>query len=245
MTLPDTSWTLPSVHPSLPGDEVHVWRASLDQPAADYTMLLSSDERARADRFRFEQERRRFIVGRGALRIILGRYLNSPPEKIKFEYHAHGKPSLPDRLLPLEIRFNLSHSEDMALLAVTQNREVGIDIESLRRNLDAGNLANQFFSPAERAELEALPSDRKLASFFSGWTRKEAYLKARGEGMTYPLDQFTVSMDCDKPAELLDVKDDPRELSRWSLHTLAPAPGYIGALVVEGHHRHLVQWQLE
>ncbi|MGE5374288.1 MAG: 4'-phosphopantetheinyl transferase superfamily protein [Bacteroidota bacterium] len=90
-----------------------------------------------------------------------------------------------------------------------------------------------------------MPSNRRLASFFSGWTRKEAYLKARGEGMTYPLDRFSVSMDCDKPAKLLDLKDDPRELTRWSFHTLAPAPGYIGALVVEGHHWHLAQWQLE
>jgi 4'-phosphopantetheinyl transferase len=245
VSLPDPSWTIPSVHPSLSADEVHVWRASLNRPAADYARLLSRDEQARADRFRFEQERRRFIVGRGALRIILGRYLNSPPEKIKFEYHAHGKPSLSDGLLQPELHFNLSHSGEMALLAVVKRREVGIDIETLRPNLDAGKLANQFFSPAEKAELETLPSDRRLASFFSGWTRKEAYLKARGEGMTYPLDQFSVSIDCDKPAKLLDVKNDPRELSRWSFHTLAPAPGYIGALVVEGHHWHLVQWQLQ
>jgi 4'-phosphopantetheinyl transferase len=245
MTLPGTSWTIPSIHPSLSRDEVHVWRATIDRPAADYAIILSSDERVRADRFRFEQERRRFIVGRGTLRIILGRYLNVPPEKIKFVYHANGKPSLSNGLLPPEIRFNLSHSGDMALLAVTQNREVGIDLETLRPSLDAGKLANQFFSPSERAELEALPSDKKLDSFFSGWTRKEAYLKARGEGMTYPLDQFSVSMDCDQPAKLLDVKDNPRELSRWSFHALAPAPGYIGTLVVEGHDWHLAQWQLE
>jgi 4'-phosphopantetheinyl transferase len=245
MTLPETSWTHSPVHPSLSGDEVHVWRASLDRPAAEYARLLSNDEQARADRLRFEQQRRRFIVGRGTLRIILGRYLNLSPEEIKFEYHANGKPILRDGLLQSEIRFNLSHSEELALLAVTQQREVGIDLETLRPNLDVGRLAEQFFSPEEKAELKALPPDRKLASFFSGWTRKEAYLKARGEGLTYPLDQFSVSMDCDKPAKLLDVKDDPRELSRWSFHTLAPAPGYIGALAVEGHHWHLAQWQLE
>jgi 4'-phosphopantetheinyl transferase len=245
MTLPDRSWTIPSAHPSFSANKVHVWRASLDRPAVDYAMLLSSDEQVRADRFRFEQERRRFIVGRGTLRIILGRYLNSPPEKIKFAYRANGKPALSDELLPPELRFNLSHSEDVALLAVVQNREVGIDLETLRPKVDVVKLANQFFSPVERAELEALPSDKQLASFFSGWTRKEAYLKARGEGMTYPLDQFSVSMDCDKPARLLDVKDDPRELTRWSFHTLAPAPGYTGALVVEGHDWHLAQWQFE
>jgi 4'-phosphopantetheinyl transferase len=245
MTFPDTSWTIPSAHPSLTADEVHVWRASLDQPAVDYAMLLSSDEQVRADRFRFEQERQRFIVGRGILRIILGRYLNSPPEKIEFAYHARGKPFLSDGLLPPGLRFNLSHSEEMALLAVVQNREVGIDIEYLRPSLEVDKLASQFFSPAERAELVALPSYKKLRSFFSGWTRKEAYLKARGEGMTYPLDQFTVSMDCDKPARLLNVKDDPRELTRWSFHMLAPAPGYIATLVVEGYDWHLAQWQFE
>jgi 4'-phosphopantetheinyl transferase len=245
MILPGTSWTLPSVHPSLSADEVHVWRASLDRPAADYVILLSRDEQDRANRLRLEQLKRRFIVGRGTLRVILGRYLNAPPEKIKFEYHANGKPSLADGLLQPELRFNLSHSEEIVLLAVTQKHEVGIDLEYLRSSLDAGKLANQFFSPSERIELEALPADKRLDSFFSGWTRKEAYLKARGEGMTHPLDHFSVSMDCDKPAKLLDVKGDPRELSRWSFHTLAPAPGYIGALVVEGNNWHLAQWILE
>ncbi len=240
MNLSEPSWISPSVHPALSGDEVHVWRASLDQqPAADYAGLLSSDEQTKAERFRFERERRRFIVGRGTLQIILGRYLNSPPENLVFEYGAHGKPGL----LQMELCFNLSHSEGIMLLAVTEKRAVGIDLESIRTDLDPGNLAEQFFSPTERAELEALPSNRKLASFFSGWTRKEAYLKARGDGMTYPWDQFSVSMDCGQPAQLLQVKDDPSELTRWSLRTLTPAPGYTGALVVEGHGWHVAQWQ--
>jgi 4'-phosphopantetheinyl transferase len=245
MTHPDTSWTHAPAHPSLSGDEVHVWRASLDRPAMDYAILLSEDERVRAERFRFDQERRRFIVGRGTLRIILGRYLNLSPEEVEFEYRPNGKPVLSSGLLHTALSFNLSHSGEMLLLAVTYYRAVGIDLETIHSDLDVETLVEHFFSPTERAELEALPSDKKLASFFSGWTRKEAYLKARGEGLTYPLDQFSVSMDCDKPARLLDVKDDPQELSRWSIHTLAPAPGYIGALVVEGHHWHLAQWQLE
>lgn len=245
MTLLDPSWTVSSIHPSLSADEVHVWRAALDRPAADYAMLLSSDEQARADRLRFEQLQRRFIVGRGALKVILGRYLNVAPEEVEFEYLSNGKPVLSSGLLHAALCFNLSHSDDMLLLAVTYHRSVGIDIENIHSDLDVENLANQFFSPAERAELETLPSDRRLASFFSGWTRKEAFLKARGEGMTYPLDQFSVSMDCDQPAKLLDVKGDPRELERWSFHTLAPVPGYIGTLVVEGHYWHVVQWQLE
>ncbi len=128
------------------------------------------------------------------------------------------------------------------ILAVTQKREVGIDLEYIRPNLDVEKLAEQFFSPSERAELDALPSEKKLHSFFSGWTRKEAYLKARGDGMTYPWDQFSVSMDCDLSPRLLAAKDDLRELTRWSFHSLTPAPGYIGALAVEGHGWDLVQW---
>jgi 4'-phosphopantetheinyl transferase len=244
MTFQDTSWTRSSVHPALSGDEVHVWRASLDQPAADYAMLLSTDEQGRGERFRFEQERRRFIVGRGTLRIILGRYLNLAPENLEFEYRPHRKPVLSAGLLQPELNFNLSHSEEMMLLAVTQTREVGVDLEYIRPSLDVEKLAEQFFSPSERAELDALPSNKRLNSFFSGWTRKEAYLKARGDGMTYPLDQFSVCMDCDQPAKLLEVKDDPRELSRWSFHNLTPAPGYVGALAVEGHNWHLANWQL-
>ena len=125
----------------------------------------------------------------------------------------------------------------MALYAVTLNREVGIDLEHIRPIPDVGKLAEQFFSPAERDELNALPSSKKLESFFCGWTRKEAYLKARGDGMTYPLDRFSVSMDSEQPAKLLEVKDDPQEVSRWSLHTLIPALNYIGALAVEGNVR--------
>lgn len=236
MVLPDPSWTSSSIHPTLSGDEVHVWRVSLDQPAANYALLLSSDEQMKAERFRFEQDRRRFTVGRGTLRKVLGCYLNASPESLVFEYGANGKPSLSTQMLQTELCFNLSHSEEMMLLAVTQKRAVGIDLEYIRPNPDPVKLAEQFFSSMERAELDALPSNRKFASFFSGWTRKEAYLKARGDGMTYPWDQFSVSMDCDQPAKLLEVKGDPQELSRWSFHTLTPASGYIGALVVEGHN---------
>jgi 4'-phosphopantetheinyl transferase len=244
MTLPDIQWAHPSDHPTLSADAVHVWRAGLDQPAADSARLLSRDEQARADRLRFEQLQRRFIVGRGTLKVILGRYLNLSPEEVEFEYRPNGKPILSSGLLHPALCFNLSHSDEMLLVAVTYHRAVGIDLETIDSELDVENLAEQFFSPAEKAELKALPSERRLASFLSSWTRKEAYLKARGEGLTYPLDQFTVTMDGDQPAQLLEVKGDPRELSRWSFRTLTPAPGMIAALVVEGHHWHLAQWQL-
>jgi 4'-phosphopantetheinyl transferase len=189
----------------------------------------------------FEKDRRRFIVARGTLRMILGRYLNLAPKELQFEYLARGKPVLCAGAL----RFNLSHSHEMALYAITRSLEVGIDIEYIRPIAETGKLAEQFFSPAEQAELGGLPSNKKLASFFCGWTRKEAYIKARGDGMAYPLDHFSVSMDCEQPASLLTVKDAPQEAARWSLYDINPAPGYIGALAIEEHNWNLVYWQFE
>lgn len=232
-------WANAPARPVLSENEVHIWRASLDQPETDHAVLLSADEQARAQRFLFEKDRRRFTVGRGTLRIILGRYLNSAPEELQFEYLARGKPVLTAGTL----RFNLSHSHEMALYAITRSLEVGIDIEYMRPIAETGKLAEQFFSPAEQAELGGLPSNKKLASFFSGWTRKEAYIKARGDGMAYPLDQFSVSIDCEQPARLLTVKDAPQEAARWSLCDINPAPGYAGALAAEGNSWNLVYWQ--
>lgn len=246
MTLLNCSWPKAPAHPVLSSEEVHVWCASLDQSTTQYVSLLSADEQAKAQRFHFEQDQRRFIVGRGLLRIILGCYLNLPPEKLQFEYRTHGKPMLSAESLQRTLCFNLSHSEEMALYAVTLNLEIGVDLEHVHPIPDVQQLAEQFFSPSERAELEALPPSQKLDAFFNGWTRKEAYLKARGDGMVYPLDQFSVSMSAEQPARLLEVKDGAQELSRWSLQTLtpAPSPGYVGALAVEGHSWRLAQWQI-
>ncbi len=243
MTIPNCSWPKAPAHPVLSSDEVHVWCASLDQNAAGYEPLLSADEQAKAQRFRFEREQRRFVVGRGLLRNILSLYLNFPPEKLQFKYGKQGKPALNTDEFQPTLSFNLAHSGELALYAVTADLEIGIDLEQIRPIPAVQQLAEQFFSPLERAELAALPSTQKLAAFFSGWTRKEAYLKARGDGLTYPLDQFSVSMASEKPARLLNGKEGPQELSRWSLRTLAPAPGYVGALAVAGHNWRLEQWQ--
>jgi 4'-phosphopantetheinyl transferase len=226
----------------LAGDEVHVWCAALDQPDETYFPLLSAGERTRTRRFRFERERRRFTVGRGILRIILGRYLNIPADELKFQIGASGKPSLAD---DASIHFNLAHSGELALYAVTREHELGIDLEEIHPIPDVQQLAEQFFSPLEMAELAALPESKKLEAFFSGWTRKEAYLKARGDGLGHPLDQFSVSMSPDTPARLLQAKEGQQELSRWSLQALTPAPGYVAALAVESHTWRLLQWQVQ
>lgn len=247
MVLLTCPWPAAPASPVLTRDEVHVWCAALDQSETNYFPLLSPDERARARRFRFERDRQRFVVGRGSLRVILGDYLNSPPEKLQFEYGEHGKPALAAESPSQTLCFNLAHSGDLALYAVTQGRKIGIDLELIHPVPDAQQLAEQFFSLLERAELDALPLDRQLEAFFSGWTRKEAYLKARGDGLAYPLDQFSVSMSPENPARLLKGKDGPQELSRWSLQSLtpAPAPGYVAALAVEGHTWRLAKWQLQ
>jgi 4'-phosphopantetheinyl transferase len=223
----------------LAADEVHVWCASLAQPAADYAALLSADEQARARRFRFEREQRRFTVGRGILRLLLGRYLDFPAEKLQFAYDPHGKPAL---AADPQTRFNLSNSGELALYAFTLNHDLGVDLEQIHPLPDAEQLAERYFSPRERAELVVLPASQRLEAFFSGWTRKEAWLKARGDGLTYPLDQFSVVLTPEKPAQLLETKDGTP--ARWSLQALTPAPGYVGALAVDGHAWRLAQWRV-
>jgi 4'-phosphopantetheinyl transferase len=244
MTLLNCPWPAAPDSPVLAGNEVHIWCAAIAQPEVAYFSLLSPDERTRARHFRFERERRRFVVGRGILRTILGRYLNLPPEKLQFKYETSGKPALAGKT---SLHFNLAHSGDLALYAFTRERELGIDLEEIHPVADVQQLVEQFFSPIERAELAALPPDRMLEAFFSGWTRKEAYLKARGIGLTYPLDQFSVSMASEKPAKLLSVRDGSEKLSRWSLRTLTPIPasGYIATLAVEGQAWRLLQWQMQ
>ena len=171
----------------------HVWRAQLDPAPGEVHRLmgmLSKDEHARAERFRFDQDRRRFVVARGVLRSLLALYLGLPPQKVQLTYGASGKPCLPRGVL----RFNLDAGE-LGLYAFTSSREVGIDVEHVRQLDDMDQIARRFFSVNEVASLEALPeSARPSTAFFNCWTRKEAYVKARGEGLALPLDGFDVSL---------------------------------------------------
>jgi 4'-phosphopantetheinyl transferase len=244
ITPPVCTWPKAPAHPVLSGGEVHVWCASLDKPGEDYTSLLSTEERARAQKFRFELDRQRFMVGRGLLRGILGRYLGIPAEILKFNYGEYGKPTLDLEQHEQTLNFNLSHSGGLALYAVTKTFEVGIDLELIHPIQYMQQVAERFFSSLEKAELAALPPDQKLEAFFAGWTRKEAYLKARGDGLVYPLDQISVSLSPENPAGLLITRDGPQELSRWSLQSLTPANGYAAALAVKSLTWRLEQWQV-
>jgi len=232
-------------------DEVHVWRADLNQ--VDSTVracyeLLRPDERQRADKFHFPRDREHFTVARGVLRQILGGYLGSAPEQVRFAYNKYGKPALADDGGDVNelLSFNVSHSKGIALYAVAGGRRrVGLDIEHLREDFDSLTLAERFFSPTEVAALRALPAEQQRVAFFNCWTRKEAYIKALGEGLSHPLDKFSVSLAPGEPAALLSTDDNPQEALRWSFVELSPGDGYVAALAVEGDAPPLVscrQW---
>ncbi len=237
-----TQWSLP---PRLvePGEgEVHVWRFTLDAPGpllGRFEATLNSDELHRANRFRTEALRRRFIAGRGSLRAVLSTYLNRPAVEISFAYGVHGKPRLcTDSSQAL--KFNLAHSHDQALCAVTLGREIGVDIEVIRPLESAERIIARFFSPREQAEFLALPESERLGAFYRGWSRKEAFLKATGTGLATELDSFDVTLG--PTAALLRVGDDPAEASRWTLRDLDPGPHFAAAVAVQGGHFVLRLW---
>jgi 4'-phosphopantetheinyl transferase len=227
-------------------DEVHVWRASLDEPGPRidaFLQTLGVDERARARRFHFQRDRDRFITAHGVLRAILGHYLNRPPERLAFRYGPQGKPVLAGDDADSELHFNMTHSGGLGLFAVARGRKVGIDVEVIRDDVGVDQIAERFFSHAEAATLRTLPAHRRRYAFFLAWTRKEAYIKARSEGLSRPLDQFEVSLIPGEPAVLLSTRPDPGEALRWSLKELTVDPGHVAAVAFEGRGCSVSCWQ--
>ena len=212
---------------------VHVWSAGLDLPAdalAALGALLDGDETARARRFHFERDRCHFTAARGFLRLLLGRYLGAPPAGLRFGYGARGKPFV---LSPADtpLRFNVSHSHGRALFAFAHGREVGIDLEAgARLGDDWPGLVRRIFSAREQGELFSLPAGRQRAAFLNGWTRKEAYLKATGQGLVDGLQSIEVTLDPGCPPALLAAEP----ARRWTVHDLRRNGDYAAALVVEG-----------
>src|ERR1700722_4961199 len=239
-------WSSPPRTLVLDCDEVHVWRATLNQSASQiegFLHTLAPDERARASRFHFAKDREHFIVARGVLRAVLGCYLHRAPEYLSFCYGTHGKPDLARQSDEDAIRFNLSHSHGLALYAVARGRQVGIDIEHIRLDLAVAEIAKRFFSRRDVAMLLALPTEVQRQAFFRCWTRKEAYIKALGEGLSLPLDQFDLLPAAGKPDTAPGAQQDPSDATRWSLKELTPASGYAASLAVEGHDWRLACWQ--
>ncbi len=213
--------------------DVHVWTARVDVSDAEASALsevLDDDERRRADRYLRAEDRRRFVASRGTLRRLLARYVEREPAGLRFGCAEHGKPFLRDHG---DVAFNLAHSGALAAFAIARGRRVGVDIERARPVLEMEDVARRFFSPREQAEIFALDAALRDAAFLTCWVRKEAYVKARGDGLRFGLARFAVTVRPEDPARLLEV-DEPGEAERWDLRALAPAPGYAGAVAAFG-----------
>ncbi len=242
----DFVWRLPPASIRLCSKEVHIWRASLVAAASQMPILkkvLNDEERHRAEQFFRLKDHDNYIITRGILRHILSRYLNINASQLQFDYNAFGKPFLAKTNNGDDVRFNLSHSGELALYAITRNRDVGIDVEDTRIELDFEQIAAQFFSVQEFAELRALPEAERMQGFYNCWTRKEAYVKAKGRGFSLDLKKFDVTLTPNSPAALLQTKDEPADASRWSLVNLPVNQDYVAALAVEGHDFKLKCWR--
>lgn len=229
-------WPSSSTAPRFASDEVHVWAASLCvAPGALETLraALSPDEKERAGKFKFEKHRNRFIAGRAVLREILGEYLHARPEALRFSCSANGKPALAAEFASTRVHFNLAHSEDLALVAVTRIGAIGVDVECIRPVKEMDELVARFFSRRETELFGKVRSDEKTAAFFNLWTRKEALLKATGEGITRSLSLVEVSFLPGEPAQLLAIAGDASTAAQWQSRELSPAPGFTGALAVQ------------
>lgn len=247
-----TIWIRPPKNLALVTDRVDVWRVHLSStiPSED---SLSEDERQRASRFHFDVDRDRYIAAHASLRDVLARYLHCDPHVLKFFTNEYGKPSLTrsndfsrsvksatEVATTHDIEFNLSHSGDFALIAVAYGRKIGVDVELIRAGIELEDLARRNFSPREVSELMSLPAEQRARGFFNCWTRKEAYIKAQGLGLSMPLDSFDVSLG--EPAALKATRPDENESARWSLHSLNVESDYAAALAVEGNNLKIKCW---
>lgn len=213
--------------------EIHLWRANLDLPAeklAHLKSFLSEDELQRAQRFKFDKHRHRFIAARGTLREILSCYLNIPPADIRFSYQAHGKPYVEGS----SIYFNMSDSDDVALYGLTKTHEIGVDIEFMRDQTNVEGVAMRFFSEQEQGQFQQIADDKKRDAFFFGWTCKEAFLKALGSGLSFPLEDFSVNIDPHLPAKLLEIRGNSVAANTWFLQSFQPTTDFMAAIAVNG-----------
>jgi len=230
----------------LPPNEVQLWRAEIDHLCAEearWQKVLSAEEKNRASRFHFPADRQRFAASRALLRIILSGYLNLDPSTIAFAYSSKEKPSLAEPQMASGLTFNVSHSAGVALFAFAREREIGVDIEQVRSTSDLDGIARRFFSAAEQRQFFAFPPDEKIRAFYRCWTRKEAYIKATGDGLSLPLSQFDVSLESGSKLgsskhgsknALLATRPDPSAARQWHLREVPAGPGFMAALCVRG-----------
>lgn len=228
-SLAQTNWQPCNNKPTL-GKGTHLWRICLDTPEQLH-QLLSAEEKARIARFHFSHDRARHTVARGRLRQILGNYLCVAPEKLAFGYAEKGKPFLKD--YP-DLQFNLSHAGKWGLLGVCRNREIGVDVEPVDRSFAVADLVNRFFSPVEIPVILNQPEKEQHSAFFRAWTRKEAIIKAHGDGLSLPLSQFGVSIKLQEEVRLLHLDWSPQQCGEWQLTSFTLAPEVPGAVAMRG-----------
>ena len=234
----DPEWTEPPAHPTLTGNSVHVWLADLREllPELDrLTSVLSPDERQRAARFRTEPLRQRYKLTRGMLRCLIARYAKRPAIEIAFVYNEHGKPLLDPHRPEPALHFNASHSGDYAAFAFARAGRIGVDIEQVRADAGREEIARRFFAPGEASAIAALPANERAPGFFTCWTRKEAFIKARGDGIFAGLHTFEVTATHREAARLLRVEGDPGAPDRWWMKSLPLIHDCAVALAVEAH----------
>lgn len=246
MESPSLGWELPPGDLHLGESDVHIWKTNLNITPSVLNSLaeaLSEDELSKASRFHFDIDRTHYIAARGCLRMLLGRYLHLDPAQIQFSYSEFGKPELRNPFNTSLLRFNVSHSAGIGLFAFTLKNDIGIDIEHLRSDLADEGIARRNFSPLEVKTFLSVSEGEREKVFYACWTRKEAYIKAHGEGLSMPLDSFDVSCAPGELACLLATRPDPSESSLWSLFAFEPDSGYVGALAVKARKLHLKLWQ--
>jgi 4'-phosphopantetheinyl transferase len=240
-SLPTSTWLIPPADLDLKSHQVDIWRAQLNLPVDSLKLLestLSEDERQRAARFHFPANRDRFIAAHGCLRDVLARYLHCETSQLSFSANHYGKPALNDH----KLEFNLSHSGDYGLIAVVQERKVGVDVERIRQGISSQVIARQYFSKSEVAELLALSRNHWETGFFNCWTRKEAFIKARGLGLSLPLESFDVSLTPNEPAILRETRPDPQEAAHWILLSIEVDPRYAAAAAIEDQSPEFRLW---
>ena len=243
----EEAWRTAPDRPALGTDEVHVWCVKVNEVASGPSKMgciLSVEEREKAARLRFDRDRRRFVIRHVMLRIVLARYLDEEPAALRFLFGPHGKPMLGDGGDKAALSFNMSHSADIALCAVTRNRRVGLDVEWCLRKVDDVEMAGWCFSTREAETLRELPVGRQVHAFFALWTCKEAYLKAVGRGMSFPMNEVEVSLSGGSRPKLESIGGSNSAARRWSCRQLMPVEDYDAAVVAEGNDWKLSRWVL-
>jgi 4'-phosphopantetheinyl transferase len=242
------SWMESTDEIDLSRDKVHLWLSDVDISGEEFeylASLLSRDELDRAERFVLRQHRERYVVARGVLRKLLSKYTGIQPASICFSYDSHGKPSLNGSVHRQTVDFNLSHSNKLIIYAVAVGRKLGVDIEYIRRDVQVEGIARRFFTECEQEKIMKLPQSARREAFFYCWTCKEAYIKARGEGLSLSPNIFEVSFGPREAAALLKVDFDQKEVERWSIRNFVPQLDYVAALAVEDGDFRLSFWRFD